>query len=442
MKLRELFGTHVQGNESSATNSKDHQASTFDLDHQRLEAIHQHVGLIEFSPDGKILSANDLFLNTVGYSLDQLSGQYHRIFCKPQLAQSAAYKGFWDALRRGEAQRGTFERVDAKGRTIWLEASYFPVLNEFGDVERIMKLATDVTEATALFHERSARLDALNRSMAVIEFDPNGTVLEANENFLRAVGYKREEVLGKHHKIFCFERFYQENQDFWQRLKAGEFFTGRFERKDARGNRIWLEATYNPIVNSKGEVYKVIKFASDITERIETAMQATDLANRTSETIQRVTNETSESLSNAAELAHVINKQVNEASQNSDTLNQHAEDIKKIVTTIRAIAEQTNLLALNAAIEAARAGEFGRGFAVVADEVRTLAKRAGDATKEIESVVVENAELIKVIHEQMDSIKTSSDSSQLQMSGVTDKLQNVSSSIEELADAMRQLTNQ
>ncbi|MDC8830219.1 PAS domain-containing methyl-accepting chemotaxis protein [Alteromonas sp. chi3] len=388
-------------------------------DSAALDAIKQHVGMISFKPDGTIIDANDLLLKVVGYQSEELEGKHHRILCNANYASSEEYQQFWRDLARGEFKKGCFLRRNKHGDCVWLEATYFPVKNAQGEVVRILKLANDVTAKQRELMDNLAKLTALDRSTAVIEFKPDGTIVNANQNFLDTMKVSLDDIKGKHHRIFCDDKFYKNNPDFWEKLARGGLETGRFQRIDSQGNTVWLEATYNPVFDEYNKVTKVLKFATNITSRVEAARNAIALASETSEKTAVHTDDAVKSLSEAESLSATIQRLVTGATQSSEKLSQQSADIRNIVSTIRSIAEQTNLLALNAAIEAARAGEAGRGFAVVADEVRTLAARAASATEEIEDVVNTNAVLIADINEQTQSIFTSTEESQKAIESVS-----------------------
>ena len=369
-----------------------------------LNAIRANIAFISFSPDGTVTDANKLFLDTMGYSYAEVVGKHHRIFCDKTYTGSSAYQQFWQQLNQGTPQMGTFTRLHKSGKAVYLQASYFPVLDDTGRVTKVLKLASDVTVDQLALRDKNAVLNALDKSLAVIEFAPDGAILTANDNFLQTMHYQLSQLTGQHHRMFCFDGFYRQHPDFWQRLSSGQVFAGRFERKDARGQSVWLEATYNPICDEQGKVYKVIKFASDISERVHSARQAVEVAAATSEQTSQITSNAVLVLNEAVETSARIASQLQQAASNGNELSQQAKNISDIVATIRGIAEQTNLLALNAAIEAARAGESGRGFAVVADEVRKLAGRTAEATAEIARVVHTNTELIKTIDTQLNAI--------------------------------------
>lgn len=236
-----------------------------------LEAINRSMAVIEFDVDGVVLRANDNFLKTMGYTREQVIGQPHRHFCSPEFARGNQYTELWSRLKSGQFQSGTFERIDSQGRPIWLEASYNPIKDDSGRVVKVVKYAMDVTAKVQQESEANAKLQAIDRAMAVIEFDLDGNILTANQNFLTRMGYTLAELKGKHHRLFCPAQLVNSSayQDFWRRLNQGELFQGQFERVDKRGQNVWLEANYNPVYDAAGRLCKVVKFASDVTARVE-----------------------------------------------------------------------------------------------------------------------------------------------------------------------------
>ena len=358
----------------------------------RLEAINRSMAVIEFDLNGIVLMANENFFKTMGYRSEQVLGQPHRQFCLPDYARSGEYQDFWRRLKSGQFESGTFERMAANGQSVWLEASYNPIKDERGNVVKVVKYALDVTLKVQHESQTKGKLQALDRAMGIIEFNLDGSIVDANQNFLSLVGYSLAELKGQHHRLFCKPALANssEYQDFWRRLNQGEFFNGQFERVGKRGQTLWLEASYNPVYDASGKLSKVVKFASDVTAMVEKHKQDTQSASQAyhiSVETRKAAEHGTGVIQQAASEMRGIAANIEDSSVIIARLGERSEQITAIVKTIRGIADQTNLLALNAAIEAARAGEQGRGFAVVADEVRQLASRTSGSTMEISEMV-------------------------------------------------------
>ncbi|NJA07235.1 methyl-accepting chemotaxis protein [Methylomonas sp. MED-D] len=386
------------------------------------DAIEANIATIQFQPNGTIIGANRLFLDVVGYSAAELQGQQHRVLCDPGHVNSAEYGAFWNALKAGRQQHGTFQRRHKNGTTLWLEATYFPVVNRQGDVTRVFKIAADVTEMQDRLRDQLAIQKAIDRSMAVIEFTPDGQIVTANTNFLSVMGYQLADLVGKHHRVLCFDQFYRDQPNFWEKIQRGQFQSGQFQRRSARGDSVWLEASYNPVFDADGHVVKVIKFATDVTESVNrntTVIQAAEMSFSTAEETSQIAQKGAELLATSVTMSNEITEQINQTGEVINQLNEQSRNIAAIVSTIREIADQTNLLALNAAIEAARAGDQGRGFAVVADEVRQLAARTSKSTAEIDQVVYANRNLTATVTERMDIVRSSGQSSNEQIAQVS-----------------------
>ncbi|SDF30676.1 PAS domain S-box protein [Thalassobaculum litoreum] len=232
-----------------------------------LGALSKSQAIIEFTPKGKILRANKNFLDAMGYRPGDVIGKHHSMFVSKDYAGSKEYREFWETLAKGQFLRSEFRRVRKDGSEIWLQASYNPVKGLGGRVVKVVKLATDITEEKRRAAEVQGQINAIRRSQAVIHFALDGTILEANENFLTTMGYSAEEVVGKHHSMFVedTEKHSGEYNQFWDSLGRGEFHEGQFRRLAKGGREIWIRATYNPILDAAGRPYKVVKFASDIT---------------------------------------------------------------------------------------------------------------------------------------------------------------------------------
>ena len=357
-----------------------------------MAALDRSMARVEFDPDGNIIDANENFLTLLGYRRDEILGKPHRQLCDGAYAQSEDYRRFWERLRRGEHFSGRCKRITREGRPLWLEATYNPVRDGQGRLLKVVKYASDIDAIVHQEHEMQSKLDALSRSMAMIEFDLDGNVLAANDNFLATMGYGRAELASANHRQFCEPGYRDGPQyaDLWRRLNRGEYVTGQFRRVHRNGQPVWLEASYNPVYDADGKLFKVVKFASDVSDRMRRYQAEADNAHQ-AHTLSTETRTVAEHgaliIQSAVEEMLKIANTLDASSLNIGELSQHSQQITSIVNTIREIAEQTNLLALNAAIEAARAGEQGRGFAVVADEVRALAHRTQQSTHEIEGMI-------------------------------------------------------
>ncbi|MEL7697399.1 MULTISPECIES: methyl-accepting chemotaxis protein [Pantoea] len=363
-----------------------------------LTSLNDSIAMIEFTPEGTVLGANALFLDRMGYTLAEIDGQHHSLFCTPDQLQSRDYNDFWLRLNQGESFSDKFLRVAKNSRPVWLEANYVPVQDRHGRVFKIVKLATDITGHINDAQEQRAMTNAIERSMAVIAFNLKGEVLKANDNFLKTMGYRREEIEGAHHSLFCSEamRNSREYSELWQQLNRGEFISGQFPRVNKQGRTVWLRATYNPVFDEQGKLYKVVKFATDVTAQVEKNQQEREAAQRAYHTALQTNESTrvgAEVIAHSVQTMHALAGELQGISGDISGLSESSDRIGFIVESIRRIADQTNLLALNAAIEAARAGTHGRSFAVVANEVRTLAANINRATAEIENRVQQNHSL-------------------------------------------------
>jgi len=347
---------------------------------------------------GHVAQANERFCREMGYRLESLVGRPLDAFIPDYVKQLPCYRDLKSALGQGNQTSGMYRLLRANGQEAWLYATWQPLRDAQGRIYKTICYANDRTEQVETATEHSGLINALLRSTAVIEFNLAGEVLTANDRFLQGMGYSLAQIQGKHHRLFCSseEANSAEYQAFWARLNRGEFIASRFKRLDSHGRPVWLEASYNPVLNTRGELYKVVKFATVITEQVEqeravaeAAKVAFDISQQTDESARQG----AEVVQDTVAVMRKIAEEIQVASNGIEALGEQSLVISTIVKTISGIAEQTNLLALNAAIEAARAGEQGRGFAVVADEVRQLAGRTSKATEEIVGVVQQNQQL-------------------------------------------------
>jgi methyl-accepting chemotaxis protein len=253
----------------------------------QIAAIGKSQGVIEFNLDGTILSANDNFLHPLGYRLEEVRGQHHGMFVEPAYRQSAEYRQFWEKLGRGEYDAGQYKRIGKGGHEVWIQASYNPILDLNGRPFKVVKFATDITAAKLKAADYEGQIAAIDKSQGVIEFALNGTILSANENFLRPLGYRLDEVRGQHHGMFVEPAYRQsaEYRQFWEKLGRGEYDTGQYKRIGKGGQEVWIQASYNPILDMNGRPFKVVKFATDITEQIHASQALQQAVQKTEEVV-------------------------------------------------------------------------------------------------------------------------------------------------------------
>ncbi|CCD90099.1 Putative Methyl-accepting chemotaxis protein with multiple PAS domains [Bradyrhizobium sp. ORS 285] len=412
----------------------------------KIAAIGRVQAVIEFNLDGTILDANDQFLNAMGYSLAEIKGRHHSMFVLPGERDSAAYKEFWASLNRGEFRSGEFKRCGKDNKEVWILASYNPILDDTGRPFKVVKYASDVTQQKLNASDFAGQIAAIRKSQAVIEFDLSGHVLDANNNFLKTLGYTLAEIKGKHHRMFMPSGTGEsaDYREFWAALARGEFQSGEFERAGKGGRQVWIQATYNPIKDLNGKPFKIVKFATDVTSQVITRMKGDKVrgmmehvaagAEQLNSSVQQI----ADAMAKSKETATAAVTRVEDADQQAKRLSSAAGAMSSIVELIGSITGQINLLALNATIESARAGEAGRGFAVVAGEVKNLANQAKQATDRIGSEIGNLNGISSDVVGALDAIKAAIQSVNEYVSSTAQAVGEQSTVTSEMSSNMRQ----
>jgi len=415
----------------------------------KVDAVERVQAVIEFDLKGRILRANENFLATFGYASEEVVGQHHRLFCDPLYVRSPEYLKFWEHLGQGEFNAGEFRRIAKNGAEVWIQASYNPIFDPDGKLVKVVKFATDITPIKLMSTETMGKLAAISRSQAIIEFDIQGNILDANKNFLRTVGYTLAEVSGRHHSMFCEPAFVQSAhyRNFWADLGEGIYKSARFVRLGKHGAQVWLQATYNPILDVHGKPYKVVKFAVDITEQV----MREQLVQKKIQDITAVLADLSSSIAtisrNSQHSRDLALQTQQEAKDGNDLLDQSrsaileiqksSQDVYEIIGTIGDIASQTHLLAFNAAIEAARAGPQGLGFSVVADEVRKLAEKSARAAHAISKLITETIDRVNEGGSISAQVKDAFDQIECSVGTTTESIAQIYEATTEQAEASR-----
>ncbi len=414
-----------------------------------LASLHKSLAVIEFDMDGTILDANPNFLATMGYELDEVAGRHHSMFMDRHEAEAREYREFWASLRQGQFQAAEYKRFGKGGREVWIQASYNPVLDRKGRPFKVVKVATDVTAAKLKAADEAGQIAAINHSQAVVHFAMDGTILDANDNFLDAMGYRLQEVQGQHHQMFV-DRAYaasREYQEFWQKLRRGEFHAAIYSRLGKNGREVFIQASYNPVRDMNGVPFKVVKYATDITQNMRARNAAVEAARQTAESVQTVAAAAEEMSASVAEITQSMGKSkeaVDEihahtltADKSTAQLLKAAESMDGVVQLITKIAEQINLLALNATIESARAGEAGKGFAIVANEVKNLASQTTAATARISDEIVAMQSVSSEVVQTLASISETIGSVQSFVTGAAAAIEQQSMVTQEISHTMQ-----
>ncbi|WP_428308116.1 methyl-accepting chemotaxis protein [Lacipirellula sp.] len=357
----------------------------------QIKAISAAQAVIEFELDGTIITANDNFLKTLGYSLDEVKGKHHSMFVDPAYARSVEYAQFWAKLNRGESDAGQYKRFGKGGKEVWIQARYSSLVDAQGKAYKVVKYASDITDKVAM-EEKSLdyanQIAAISAAQAVIEFQLDGTIVAANDNFLKAVGYSLDEIKGKHHRMFVDPNYARsvEYSQFWEKLNRGESDAGQYQRFGKNGKEIWIQARYSSLLNAAGKPYKVVKYASDITEQIR-------LQEAQKEQEQRDREAQAELRRKVDEILVVVNAASNGdltkplTVDGNDAVGELANGLRKMTTDLRGVIMQV--------IEGA--AQFTEGARVVSESAQTLAHGAQTQSASVEEMSATIEELTRSI---------------------------------------------
>ena len=362
---------------------------------------------VEIRIDGSIIDVSDKFLSIFGYSKCELLNSNYNKLCSDKHKISTDYYNFLRKLKFGETFQNTYPRITKNGSTVWLSSFCIPQ-KRIDELDSVLELSVDITNSKKFELMHSSVSRAMDRSLLVVNFDTQGNVIHANNNFLQTFSLKCNELTDLVHRDFCKNITQREYEDFWRQLNKGVYHQGLFKRYDRHDNDIWLEATYNPVFNENGVLVSIIKIASNVTERVHTTsnlqLAVKDAASHLEETSRDCIN----NIQSNNSISAILYNSVDDASEIMKELDEQAGDILNIVSTVNELAKQTNLLALNASIESCRAGSHGRGFSVVADEIRNLATRTRNSIIEIEKLVISHRQVSSDLFDKIEYIKKTS----------------------------------
>jgi len=411
----------------------------------QMSAINASNAYIEFQPDGTIIKANDLFLNTLKYTQQEIEGKHHRIFCDPSYVNTPAYQQFWSSLRDGKAQIGEFKRLKKDGSEIWLQSNYTPVKDDKGNVIKVIKLATDITESKLKNADYQGQLAAIGKSNAVIEFNMDGTIITANDNFLSAMGgYSLNEIKGKHHRMFVDANYARsvEYAEFWRKLNNGEFFVGTYSRNDKRGKDVYIQASYNPILDLNGKPFKVVKYAVDMTEVIRAikALAAGDLTQRCDTSVDNggLTAEVNKALDNITNVMSNISQASDVVAKSSDLLQKKTADMKRNTTEVATAISQ---MAKGAQDQASRTDESSKLINHVMSSSNEMEKKANLINKAAERGLEssnQGMKTVKVLVNNMGGIKESAGQTAQSISVLTKRTEEIGRTLNVITDIASQ----
>lgn len=404
-----------------------------------IDAINKSSAVVHYNSDGKVIEVNDQFLKALGYDRSEVMGQHHSMFLfEPQCDE------FWQNLLRGEFAADIYKRKAKNGSEVWLESNYNPIIKR-GRVVNVVEYAQDVTKKELERVNCLGQMEAINRVQAVIEFDREGRILTANDNFLKVVGYQHAEVVGRHHRIFVYpeDSNTKDYEFFWKKLGSGKFDSGTYRRKNKNGGELWLQASYNPIFDVEGKLLKVVKYATDITaatsqnKKLESAFK--NLSSVISASEQKA-KEANVSVAGMVEVVAQSESIMQDLTNNIEEMSKRADNIKTLTELMDSVAFQTNILAINAKIEAAHAGS--KSFSVVAEEIKNLSLKSAESSGEIKDIVAKTvasiAEGLRLIEDANNMSAKTRGSIEI-TAGIMAEIE--SSSMKEIKEAMQLLNS-
>lgn len=440
--LKKTGEVNSEGNGSSGLRKASQQQEI----EGQLAAINAASALIEFTPDGIITKANELFVRALKYGDSQeFVGKHHRLFCDSEYVRSREYEQFWANLRKGLPQAGEFRRIAKDGSSVWIQATYTPVKDDRGIVIKVIKLASDITEQKKKNIDYQGQLDAIGKSNAVIEFNMDGTIISANDNFLSALGgYSLSEIQGKHHRMFVDAAYARsaEYADFWRKLNNGEYFVGTYTRIGKRGNEVFIQASYNPILDFDGKPYKVVKYALDMTEviRVIKAMANGDLSLRCDTSVDNggLTAEINKALENLNAVMSNISQGSEVVAKSSDLLQKKVDDMKRNTTEVATAIAQ---MAKGAQDQAQKTDESSKLVNHVMGSANEMEKRANLINKAAERGLEssnQGLKTVKILVENMGGIRDSASQTSQSISVLTKRTEEIGRTLNVITDIASQ----
>ncbi len=412
-------------------------------------------GSIEFDPTGNVLSVNRNFYQLLGYSSDnEIVGNHHQMFCDEKYVKSKEYKQFWRDLANGEIKSGEFRRFTKDGDEIWINASYTPIRNEDGEVYKVIKIANDITDMVDIRNRASAIQTAVDTGWASIEFEPDGTIINVNDNFASTLGYSStKEIVGNHHRMFCDPEYAKskEYQQFWKDLANGDIQNGEFRRISKTGDDVWINASYAPITDEDGKVFKVIKIAADISNvklpvlEVNEILQSIASGDLTKEAklksegyVKEMSEAVNEAVQNLNDLMQSINELANLVAASSEEMTTKSEEMKGSTGEMSSAIQQ---MAEGAQDQSQQVDEISKlldavlaSAKEVAGQANTINSAAAEGTKSAKA----GTETISAVVESMSEIQNSAEVTSGSINTLTKRSEEIARTLNVITDIASQ----